>query len=299
MLLAAFNGARWIREQIDSVLFQEGVDVLLVIRDDCSADETRREIDRFVGDPRVSITPALTPTGSAAGNFLTLIRETPGDGVNFVALADQDDLWDRDKLLRACRSTTVQGAAGYSSATVAAWEHGQRRVLKPSGAPTRTDFLFEGAGQGCTFVLTAQLYARVREFLRQHRDLTQGLHYHDWAVYALTRAWDLRWTFDPQPSMQYRQHAGNDTGARGTLDGVAKRFALIRQGWYRTQLQVIARLCAVAAPENPTVAAWCRAVLQPDGWRKRWQTVVFCVRGGRRRTRDNLILALGALAGWI
>ncbi len=299
VLLAAYNGERWIRAQIDSVLGQDDVDVLLMIRDDCSSDGTRREIDRYAGDQRVRISPGLTPTGSAAGNFLTLIRETSADGMDFVAFADQDDLWNPDKLFRACRSIAAGGSAGYSSATLATWEHGQRRVLRPSGAPTHSDFLFEGAGQGCTFVLTAELYERVRQFLSRNAHLTQGLHYHDWAVYALARAWGLSWSFDLQPSMQYRQHSGNDTGARGTVDGVAKRFTLIRRGWYGAQLRVIAQLCAVAAPENAIVSAWCRALLQPDGWRKRWQTVVFCVHGGRRRTRDNLMLALGALAGWI
>jgi len=299
VLLAAYNGARWIREQVDSILAQEIVDVMLVIRDDGSSDGTQGELGRFAGDSRVRTFSSPAASGSAAGNFLALIRENPAVEADFVAFSDQDDLWDRDKLLRACRNLATQSSSGYSSATLAVWEHGKRRVLKPSGAPTRSDFLFEGAGQGCTFVLTAELYERARQFLTQHPELTQGLHYHDWAVYALARAWGLRWSFDPQPSMKYRQHAGNDTGARGTLGGIAKRLALIRRGWYRTQLLVISGLCAAAAPANATVANWRCALLQPDSWRKRWQTTGFCIRGGRRRTRDNLVVMLASLAGWI
>jgi rhamnosyltransferase len=299
VLLAACNGARWIGQQIDSVLAQENVDLRLIIRDDGSTDGTPRELDRFAGDPRVSTLDDATPTGSAAGNFLALIRENPAEGFDFVAFADQDDLWDRDKLCRACHRLAAERSAGYSSATLAVWESGRQRVVRPSGAPTGGDFLFEGAGQGCTFVLTATLYERVREFITPHPDLTRQLHYHDWAVYALARSWGLRWSFDPQPSMRYRQHVGNDTGARGTLAGVAKRLALIREGWYRAQLRAIAELCSAAAPANTKVAEWRSKLMQPDGWHRRWQTARFCLRGGRRRGRDNAIVVMAALAGWI
>jgi rhamnosyltransferase len=172
-------------------------------------------------------------------------------------------------------------------------------TIRLSGAQTSSDYLLEGAGQGCTFVLTAELYERVRQFLAQHRESIQGLHYHDWAVYALARAWGLRWCFDPQPSMQYRQHASNDTGARGTLGGISKRVGLIRRGWYRKQLIAITQLCFAAAPANATVAVWRSALLQPDGWPKRWQIARFCLRGGRRRLRDNAAVVIAALAGWI
>lgn len=300
VLLAACNGAPWIREQIDSVLGQEQVDVLLAIRDDGSTDRTLAELERFARNPRIRLLPSQAPTGSAAGNFLSLIRDHPAEGADFVAFCDQDDLWDRDKLFKACRTlTAATTAAGYSSATVAAWADGRRRVLRPRAKQTSSDFLFEGAGQGCTFVLTAQFFERVRQFVTQHRDLTRELHYHDWAVYALARVWGLGWVFDRAPSMRYRQHAANDTGARGTFDGIARRLALIRGGWYRKQLFAIAELCAAAAPTHSLVAAWRRALVQPDGWRRRWQTTRLCVRGGRRRRRDNLVLTLSALVGWI
>lgn len=299
VLLAARNGAPWIREQVDSILAQKAVEVWLAVRDDASTDLTLRELDGFAGNPRVSLLPGPAPTGSAAGNFFALIRENPADGVDFVAFADQDDLWNPDKLCRACRSITAENTAGYSSATVAAWENGRCKTLGLSGAQTRSDYLFEGAGQGCTFVMTVELYARVRQFLAQRPDLIQGLHYHDWTVYALARAWGLRWCFDPEPSMQYRQHAGNDTGARGTLGGIGKRFGLIRQGWYRKQLIGIAELCSAAAPANATVAVWRCAMLQSDGWLKRGQIARFCLRGGRRRWRDNVAVVIAALAGWI
>jgi rhamnosyltransferase len=148
-------------------------------------------------------------------------------------------------------------------------------------------------------VLTAALYEKVRRFLATHRSLIQPLHYHDWLVYALTRTWRLQWCFDAQPSMNYRQHEGNDTGARGTFGGIVKRFAKIRDGWYGTQLRTIAAACAAAAPENETLRAWSHELHQPDSWGRRVRLARFCWRGGRRRTRDNLTVMFAALRGWI
>ena len=299
VLLATCNGSQWIREQMESILAQEGVDTRIAIRDDCSMDSTRWELARFAGDERIGINAAGTSSGSAARNFLALIGENPAGAADFVAFADQDDLWNRDKLVRACRMLAAGSSEGYSSATVATWEDGRERILKPSGTPTASDFLFEGAGQGCTFVLTAAFYERVRRFLATHRELTARLHYHDWLIYALARSWGLGWCFDVKPSMRYRQHAGNDTGARGSLEGIVKRLALIRQGWYRTQVRAITRLCAAAAPANAMVADWHDQLLSADCWRRRLQIARFCLRGGRRRRRDNVIAVCAALCGWI
>jgi rhamnosyltransferase len=299
VLLAAHNGAHCIREQLESILAQESVEVRVVVRDDASTDNTRWELARFAHDTRVAVTSGTAASGSAARNFLTLVAENAAAGFDCVAFADQDDRWNPDKLARACRVLAAGAAEGYSSATLAVWQNGRRRVLAPSGAPTSSDFLFEGAGQGCTFVLSAALYERVRRFLAAHADLTQQLHYHDWMVYALARVWGLQWHFDAQPSMQYRQHAGNDTGARGTAGGVARRLDLIRRGWYRAQLGAIAGICSAAAPTNATVLAWQAARARPDGWRRRLRLAHLCLQGGRRRKRDNLVAVLAALCGWL
>jgi rhamnosyltransferase len=299
ILLATYNGSRWIREQIESILAQKGIDLAIAVRDDASTDGTRRELARFENDERIRIVAATAASGSAARNFLTLIRENAADAFDFVAFADQDDLWNPEKLTRACSMLVAVGSAGYSSATVATWEDGRERVLQLSGMPTASDFLFEGAGQGCTFVLTADLYKRVRRFLVTQGELTNGIHYHDWLVYALARSWGMRWSFDPVPSVLYRQHDANDTGARHTLAGITKRFSLIRQGWYRGQLSAIAQLCLAAAPASPAVRAWNSILLQSDSYRRRLRIAGFCLGGGRKKSLDNVVILFSALAGWI
>lgn len=299
VLLAAFNGSSWIAEQVDSILNQTGVDLSLIISDDGSTDTTLTELLRFEHDPRVRVITRTSPTGSAAQNFLWLIRNTPADEYAYVALADQDDIWDREKLARGCSALTRQGAAGYSCAVTAFWNYGKETTLRQANVLTRSDFLFEGAGQGCTFVLAASFYRRLRMFLLQEATHTQSLHFHDWAIYALSRSWGLLWTFDPAPMLRYRQHTHNDTGARASIAGLIKRLRLIQRGWYSQQLLTIVEMCKIAAPANLIIAEWSQLLGQPRGLKRTFRIVRFCFKGGRRRILDNTMLLGAAIAGWI
>jgi rhamnosyltransferase len=299
VLLAARNGAPWISAQLRSILDQRDVDVHVIVRDDASTDETRAQIAPFLDDHRVKLTYADTPSGSAAHNFFTLMSENPPAGFNLVALADQDDEWYADKLARASRQLMASSSDGYSSATLAVWPDGKSAVLTQSSRPTPSDFLFGGIGQGCTFVLTAGFYGRARDFLAHNARLTQEVHYHDWALYALARSWRLAWTFDPVPSVRYRQHDGNDTGARTGLRGARKRLKLIRDDWYTSQLRAIAALCVAANPSDPHLSGWRALVTAPRSWSRRVRIARLCLHGGRRSVADNCVVVFAALAGWL
>ena len=299
VLLAAFNGATWLAEQVGTILGQVDVDVNLTISDDGSTDGTRKVLEDLSADNRVHVVYTPAPTGSAAQNFLSLIRITPANNYDFIALADQDDLWLQGRLIRSCTALSESGAQGYSSSVVAFWGNSHQNILRQVAKPTATDFLFEGAGQGCTYVLGVTFYRRLREYLIQHMSETVLLHYHDWAIYALSRVWKEKWIFDPKPGLKYRQHGGNDTGARTSIGGVRRRVGQIRNGWYSRQLYVIAKVCSCAAPEDTNLSEWLKILASPRGMRRRWLMAAFCLRGGRRRFSDRLVV-LGAVAmGWI
>jgi rhamnosyltransferase len=299
VLMAAYNGAKWIQDQVQSILAQADVKVALVISDDGSTDRTRSLLDRFTLDERVTLSSPTSPTGSAAQNFLWLIRNRSAENFSFVAFADQDDLWDVDKLSRACEALGAGGAGGYSCAVTAWWSGGREVILSQLDRATESDFLFEGAGQGCTYVLTAAFYQRIRAFLIQNPALTASLHFHDWAIYALSRSWRIPWTFDPAPKMKYRQHGANDTGARASIGGIVRRFRLIKAGWYGRQIATIARICFAAAPADPVIAEWHGLLAAPVGLARWYRLARFCLRGGRRRLSDKTALLIAIVSGRI
>lgn len=299
MLLAAFNGSRWLQEQVESILAQMDVDVRLVISDDGSSDDTVAIIRAAALDRRVVAVSPPRPTGSAAQHFLWMIRATAAEGFDVVAFADQDDIWHVDKLSRAWTALCASGASGYSSATLAFWPDGRQALQLPSQRITESDFLFESAGQGCTYALTSSFYERLRAFFSQHVPQTASLHYHDWTVYALSRAWNLSWVFDAKPSLKYRQHSENDTGARTGVAGGRKRLGLIKSGWYSGQLRVLAELLEAARPDDGVITGWWQLLNRRQGPVRSLRIAAFCLRGGRRRPLDQVVLVGAALIGWI
>jgi rhamnosyltransferase len=300
VLLAAYNGAKYIGQQIISILDQTSVDLRLVVRDDGSSDSTVEEVCRFAeADARVVLMPGAIGSGSPAQNFFSMIRDLDADDFDFVAFSDQDDIWNADKLGRAVEFLAGTDASVYSSAVLAVWPTGKSMILSQKTAVTESDFLFEGAGQGCTFVLRREFYQKLRAFLIDHRSLTHDIRFHDWATYALARSWNLHWAFNEVPTMSYRQHAGNDTGARSSISGVVRRMSRIREGWYRTQLYAIAAICATSVGASPVIGRWHEILREHRSFRRRLRIAAFCLKGGRRRATDNLVLIISALAGWI
>jgi rhamnosyltransferase len=299
VLLAAHNGAKWIVQQIETILNQQRVDVRLVVSDDGSHDDTLAKVRQLAADPRVSIVAPPVPTGSAAQNFIWLIRNTRADGFDFVALADQDDIWHKDKLARASAALDLRGAAGYSCSVTAIWSTGRRKTQTQTRKSRRLDFMFEGAGQGCTFVLQAEFFRRIQDFFSCHAAHLQGLHYHDWAIYALSRSWALSWYFDAQPMVDYRQHEHNDTGTRFSRSGIVRRLRLIKSRWYARQMMMIARICAIAAPEDPKIADWASLVVKPVSVTRQLKIAGICLIEGRRRLLDRLVVLTAVLGGWV
>lgn len=299
VLLATHNGERWIEQQINSILAQKGVLTSIYIRDDGSTDGTLATLTGFLTNTSIQLHKAHSPHSSAAQNFFSLIRDNDASEFAFVAFADQDDIWAPDKLSRAVHHLTSSGASGYSSATIAFWRSEKTRIIPISGQQNSSDFLFEGAGQGCTFVITADCYQFIRTFISANSALLSKIDFHDWAIYALTRSVNRKWIFDPEPTMLYRQHGHNAIGSRGTLRSLWSRALAIKSGWYSRQLQSISAICVKANPKERRLAQWNATLNSRHNAARSLRLLRFTLRGGRRRTSDRLFVIFACLSGWL
>lgn len=97
VLLAAYNGERYLREQIDSILNQTYGQVRLITADDGSGDRTLDILEEYAGryPDKVTIAEFDGPTGSPQGNFFRLIGRTDEE---YVMFCDQDDVWIPNKI---------------------------------------------------------------------------------------------------------------------------------------------------------------------------------------------------------
>lgn len=300
VLLATYNGAQWLTEQVNSILAQRGVKVSLLIGDDLSKDATRSLVQEKWGeDARVTLHAWEQPSGSAGSNFRRLYRLADPKQFDLVALADQDDVWDADKLHTAAAALKASGAVGYSCPVTSFWADGRERVMAQRPITSGGDFLFEGAGQGCTFVMSARFFAKVQMFCKEQVDAVEALHYHDWLVYLLSRAWGLKWYFDTVPKMRYRQHDGNEIGSRGGLTSITRRLELVRNGWYRKQVLAAARVYVLSHDQPSCVHRFLDVLNARDSFARRVKLGWFCAWNGRRRHSDRAVLVFASAVGWL
>jgi rhamnosyltransferase len=104
VILASYNGAKYIKEQMDSILHQKLVSVDIMIFDDCSTDCTVKALNEYNSNPNVKIYEREKGTGNAPRNFFDAIKSLSEKLINsydFIAFSDQDDIWLPNKLFEA------------------------------------------------------------------------------------------------------------------------------------------------------------------------------------------------------
>ena len=215
ILLAAYNGERYLRERIDSVLAQEGdFTLVLRIRDDGSSDGTAAVLEEYRSrfPDRVEVMSGGNIGYNA--NFFTLI-DSAAD-CDYCALCDQDDVWLPGKLQAAVGILKKEnGPALYAAPSrmtdAALHPAGLTRLQKRPLLPANT--LIQNICPGHNQVMNRALL----EIVQRPRDVSLIYVYDLWianlaALYGVIR-------FDPTPRTLYRQHGNNELGSSGSTLG--------------------------------------------------------------------------------
>jgi rhamnosyltransferase len=255
ILLAAYNGELWLPEQLNSILNQKDVTTHVIISIDTSDDQTSVICDYYANFyDKVSVLPKSISFGSAAANFFRLICDVDFNQFDYVAFADQDDIWNDDKLLRAVSELKRTQSDAYSSNVTAFWQNGKIQLINKAQSQVQWDYLFESAGPGCTFVLTKILALHIQAFVQQHPTEINSVWLHDWFMYAFTRSHGYHWTIDTQSTMQYRQHANNQVGVNHGLNALKHRAKFIFSGQWFKQVALVTTL--VGKHDSDFVESW-------------------------------------------
>jgi glycosyltransferase involved in cell wall biosynthesis len=216
VLMSTYEGERYVREQVDSILGQTHSRLRLVVRDDGSCDGTL-DVLRSLEDPRLEVR-----AGENLGlpdAFFQLLDESSGDA-ELWALSDQDDVWLPEKLSRAAqRLEGTTGPALYCARVAVADEQLRPLYLHelPWRGPSFANALVQNIALGCTIVIN-----------REARDLLRGRWprecvMHDAWMYLVVAACGTV-VYDHQPVVLYRQHGLNSVGmGRGPVSRLAGR----------------------------------------------------------------------------
>lgn len=93
--MATYNGAKYLPEQMDSILNQTISDIEIIVCDDCSTDKTWEILQSYAAnDPRIHCYRNDSNLGFKK-NFEKAISLCQGE---LIALSDQDDIWEKNHL---------------------------------------------------------------------------------------------------------------------------------------------------------------------------------------------------------
>ena len=104
ILLATYNGEKYLSEQIDSILSQSFKEFRLLISDDCSTDNTRKILEKYASkDNRIKIYFQKQNLG-VIKNFEFLLKKVEN---KYYMFSDQDDIWKEKKIEKSLKVITT------------------------------------------------------------------------------------------------------------------------------------------------------------------------------------------------
>lgn len=238
VLLTAYNGEKYIEQQISSILNQEEVELKIFLSIDISHDQTKK-ICENINSNKIEILPYGEHFASAGRNFYRLFKDVDFKNFDFIALSDQDDIWKNNKISRAIQILNRTQSAGYSSDVLAFWENRKNKYIRKSYPQKKYDFIFESAGPGCTFVLTKKLASEIKNKILNTSPQSLPYH-HDWFIYAYARSKNFTWFIDEFPSVLYRQHQNNQIGANsGYIQNIKRIKMLLNRNYKNNIIQIM------------------------------------------------------------
>lgn len=207
VLLATFNGESFIEDFLNSLSNQEGVRIHLRVSDDGSTDETLELIRSFKSSFE-SCEILKGPGKGPSANFFSLIDNS---SYNYVALADQDDLWEKDKL--STQLSYLMSNAPHLVCHDRAVLNSRGQKIQDSNVSVQFLKLKNALVENVVFGNTILMNKQGIELVRNHR--SPNVFMHDSFMYLVFSCFG-QMTFIQKPLTKYRIHGGNFMGIPST-----------------------------------------------------------------------------------
>ena len=218
VLLSSYNGEKYIREQLQSLYAQEGVDVNIYVRDDGSSDSTVDILRDEQNNGRLQY--YAEKNVGFCKSFWDLIMTAPDS--DYYALCDQDDIWLPDKLEKSVGMMSAEDDSIpllYTTNVIPVDENLKELSVKTFNVDSAFSLALAlrcPALPGCTYVFNKALLIRSREY--------KGFFYlHDWLIYIIALATG-KVLYDPNPRIMYRQHANNALGVDSSFERIKHKL---------------------------------------------------------------------------
>lgn len=299
VIMTTFNSEKWIEDQLNSILNQHDVSIYLSIFDDGSTDKTISILERYSQrNDNIRVELNELPFRNPGKNFINAVCLNKSEDYDYFAFSDHDDIWKLDKIKSAIDKLVDEHAEGYSCSVTPFTNSKLYKDSKQCSSKRKLDFIFEGAGQGCTFVLSNKLYNNVRKFFINNKEEIAPFYYHDWLVYIFARNMNMKWFFDERSFIYYRQHAHNNIGSKFSLSSIMKRYELIINGWYKSQICTALKLSNRIA-SNEVLHRFTILFNSKKSIQRKLRMATYIFQYGRRKIIERIILVFFVLSGHI
>lgn len=224
--MATYNGGKFIREQLESILSQLPADAEVVVADDGSTDDTLAIVNSF-GDVRIRVLPAEKHLG-VIYNYERAMQASKGE---FIFLADQDDIWlpgKVEKTLAVLKDADLMIHDAWmfrpSELSNSSWvRSGKLSEIRPYTKGVFANW-WKNSFTGCCMAFRRSILDRALPFPR-------NLPMHDQWLGLVAEKF-FRVSYVTEPLIEYRQHSGNAThigrSPAGVFQKIKWRFDLAR-----------------------------------------------------------------------
>lgn len=215
ILLATYNGEKYLKCQLDSILNQTHKNIRLLINDDCSTDNTRAILKEYEEkDDRIKVKYNEKNLGYVK-NFEDLLKRVEN---KYFALSDQDDFWKEEKIEKSLNKLLEEDADLVFTDLEPVDE--KLNTITPSmvrfmqmdkNIKKHQDYksvFLRNCVTGCTILSKKEL---INEYIPIP---TKEPMVHDWWM-ALIISQIGKITFLDEPTIKYRQHGNNQLGIYG------------------------------------------------------------------------------------
>ncbi len=236
ILMASYNGEKYIAEQIKSIINQTYKNWHLYIKDDCSTDNTIEIIKNYIEKyhNKITLVESDKGTGSAKNNFFSMLYLSKSQ---YTMFCDQDDIWLPDKI-EVTHRRMLQMERKYGKQmpllihTDMSVVDEELNILHDSkyeydGIKSKIRYqnfrntIFENTVSGCNMEVNRALLKCVDE------SDAKDAYMHDWWMALCAKAFG-KISYIDRPTMLYRQHDMNTCGVmpRVTPISILKRFLI-------------------------------------------------------------------------
>ena len=220
IILASYNGSKYIKEQLDSILNSTYRDFRVFVCDDCSTDDTRDIVEEYVSayPGKVFLSRNERNLGSTLSFLTNLKRVSEESPADYYMFCDQDDVWLSDKITLAvkqirrveARRGAVLPILSFNDAIIVDenLDFISRSFYRTNRLKVRKNkfsrMLIENKCIGCTTIMNDSL-------VRLLDETGPEIRYHDWWMALIASAFGVV-RYNKTPVILYRQHCGNQVG---------------------------------------------------------------------------------------